>query len=111
MGGKPLEVGAFSTFTFGGIFNPNFVSWLLEETSNINFPPQVAADVISGVVVDPPNVDVRVKVGDSRSNRFRDMRLLHFGKAERRRRTSAHRSNKKPSKQLVGQAKRRTNKI
>ena len=37
-----------------------------------------ASDVISGVVIDLTGVEVRVKLGDSRSNSSRDMRLPHF---------------------------------
>ena len=44
-----------------------------------NFRPEVYSDVISGVVVDPTGVKkVGVKFGDSKSNRSRDIRLLHF---------------------------------
>ena len=39
---------------------------------------EVVSDVISGVVIDPTGVKVRVKFGDSRSNRSRDIRLPHF---------------------------------
>ena len=34
-----------------------------------NCQPEVASDVISGVVVDPSGVDFSVKLGDSRSTR------------------------------------------
>ena len=43
-----------------------------------NFRPEVPSDIISGVVVDPAGVKVRVKFGDSGSNRSRDIRLPHF---------------------------------
>ena len=36
------------------------------------------SDVMSSVVVDPNGVKVRVKFGDSRSNRSRNIRLPHF---------------------------------
>ena len=36
--------------------------------------PEVGSDVISGEVVDPASLKVRVKYGDSRSNRSRDIR-------------------------------------
>ena len=36
------------------------------------------SDVISGAVVDPTGVKVRVKFGDSRSNRSRDIGLPDF---------------------------------
>ena len=36
------------------------------------------SDVISGAVVDATGVKVRVKFGDSVSNRSRDIRLSHF---------------------------------
>ena len=40
-----------------------------------NFRPEVVSDVISGVVVDPADVKVFVKFGDSVSNRSRDKQL------------------------------------
>ena len=43
-----------------------------------NFRPEAASDVISGVAVEPTGVKVRVKFGDSRQNRSRDIRLPHF---------------------------------
>ena len=43
-----------------------------------NCQPEVVSDVISGVVVDSTGVKVRVKFGDSRLNRSRDIRLPHF---------------------------------
>ena len=43
-----------------------------------NFRREVHGDVISSVIVDPTGVKVRVKFGDSRSNRSRDIRLPHF---------------------------------
>ena len=47
--------------------------------SNVdNFRPEVYSDVISRVVVDPTGLKVRVKLGDSRSNPPRDIRLPHF---------------------------------
>ena len=36
------------------------------------------SDVISSVVVEPTGMKVRVKFGDSSSNRSRDIRLPHF---------------------------------
>ena len=38
---------------------------------------------MSGVGIEEVGVDIRVKLGDSRSNRFRDMRLSHFVTDER----------------------------
>ena len=43
-----------------------------------NCQPEVVTDVISGVVVGPMGVTARAKFDDSRSNRSRDIRLLHF---------------------------------
>ena len=43
-----------------------------------NCQPEVVSDVISGVVVEPTGAKVRVKVGDSRSNRSRDIPLPHL---------------------------------
>ena len=43
-----------------------------------NFQPGVHTDVISGLVVDPMGAKVHVNVGDSRSNRSRDILLPHF---------------------------------
>ena len=43
-----------------------------------NFRPEGDSDVIFGMVVDPTGVKVRVKAGDSRSSRSRDIRLPHF---------------------------------
>ena len=45
---------------------------------------EAASDVISDVIVDPTGVDVRVKFGDSKSNRSRDIGLPHFVTDERR---------------------------
>ena len=39
-----------------------------------DFRQEVASDVISGVVVQPTRMDVRMKCGDSRSNRSQDIR-------------------------------------
>ena len=41
-----------------------------------NFRPEVHSDVISGVLVDPTGMKVRVKFGDSRSNHSRDIDCL-----------------------------------
>ena len=38
--------------------------------------PEIDTDVISGVAVDNVGVDGPIKFGDSRSNRFRDIRGL-----------------------------------
>ena len=38
----------------------------------------MVGDAISSAVVDSTCVKVRVKFGDSKSNRFRDIRLPHF---------------------------------
>ena len=43
-----------------------------------NCQPELVSDVISGAVVDPTGVKIRVKFGDSRSNRSRDIRLPDF---------------------------------
>ena len=43
-----------------------------------NFRPEVANDVVSGEAVELVGVDVRVKFGDSRSNRYRYIRAAHF---------------------------------
>ena len=43
-----------------------------------NFRQEVASDVISGVDVEQVGMNTRVKFGDSRSNRSRDIRLPHF---------------------------------
>ena len=39
---------------------------------------EAVSDVISGVLVDPTGVEVSAKFGDSRQNRFLDIRLPHF---------------------------------
>ena len=54
----------------GGIFN-RFVNFN-------NCQLEVVSDVISGVVVDPTGMKASVNFGDSRSNRSRDIRLLHL---------------------------------
>ena len=36
--------------------------------------PEIDNAVISGVAIDNVGVDVHIKIGDSRSNRFRDIR-------------------------------------
>ena len=47
--------------------------------SNVdNFRPEVRSDIISGMVVGPMGVKASVKLGDSRSNRSRDIRLPQF---------------------------------
>ena len=46
--------------------------------------PYVDNDVISGVAVDSAGVDIRIKFGDSRSNRFRDIRGADFVSNERK---------------------------
>ena len=47
--------------------------------SNVdNFRPEEASDVIFGVVLELAGVDVSVIFGDSKSNRYQDMRLPHF---------------------------------
>ena len=43
-----------------------------------SFRSEVVSDVISSVVLNPTGVKVRVKFGDSWSNRSRDIRLPHF---------------------------------
>ena len=71
---KPSEA-AFSTIFFRG-----------------NFRQEVDSDVISGVIVDPTGVKVRVNFGYSRSKCSRGMRLSHFvtNVPRRRRRRSSH---------------------
>ena len=60
---RPKAVG-------GAIFGP---------FSNVsNFRPDVHSDVVSVEVVEATGLKVRVKLGESRSNRSRDMRLPHF---------------------------------
>ena len=51
-----------------------------------NFWLEVANDVISGVAVEYVIMDVRLKLGDSRSNRSRDIRAAHFVMDDERRR-------------------------
>ena len=48
-----------------GIFGPF--------SNDDNFRPEVYSDVMSSVVVDLTGVKVRVKYGDSKSNRCRDI--------------------------------------
>ena len=43
-----------------------------------NFRPEAASDVISGVDVEQVGMNVHIKFGESRSNRFRDIRLRQF---------------------------------
>ena len=43
-----------------------------------NFRAEVVSDVISAMITEPTGVKVRVKFGDCRSNRSRDIRLPHF---------------------------------
>ena len=50
-----------------------------------SFRPEVVSDVIYGADVEQVNVNVRVKLGDSRSNRSREIRLPHFMTDEQRR--------------------------
>ena len=45
-----------------------------------NFRSVVASDVISGGYMEAGILNVRVKLGDSRSNRYRDIRLPNFVK-------------------------------
>jgi hypothetical protein len=45
--------------------------------------PEIDNDVMSGVAVDNVGVDVHIKFGDSRSNRFRDIRGADFVSNER----------------------------
>ena len=73
-----------------------------------SFQPEVVNDVVSGVVVDPTGVKLHMESGDSRSNRFRDIRLPHFvtngddndDNAGVRRRSS-HKGKKKFSLQIL----------
>ena len=48
-----------------------------------NFRPEAVSEVLSGVDVECVGVDVRVKLGDSTSNRSRDIRAAHFVTNER----------------------------
>ena len=48
-----------------------------------NFRPEVANDVISGMIVDPTSLKVFERFGDSMSSRSRDIRLSHFATDER----------------------------
>ena len=48
-----------------------------------NFRPEIVSDVISGVVVELVGADVRVKFGDSRTKRSRDIRAVQFVMDER----------------------------
>ena len=59
-----------------------FVQYLITFCSR----PEVASDVISGAVVDPTGMKVSVKLGDSRSDRYRDIRLPQMRDEQRRRR-------------------------
>ena len=43
-----------------------------------NIRPEVDSDVISAAVINLTGVKVRVKSSDSKSNRYRDIRLSHF---------------------------------
>ena len=45
--------------------------------------PEIDNDVMSGLAVDNVGVDVHIKFGDSRSNRFRDIRGADFVSNER----------------------------
>ena len=49
-----------------------------------NFRPEVASDVMFGVVVERTRMDVTGKFGDSRSNRSRDIRAARFVMDEQR---------------------------
>ena len=48
------------------------------------FRPEVVSDVISAVAVEQVGLDIRVKFGDSRSNRLRDNRAVKLVMDERR---------------------------
>ena len=43
-----------------------------------NFWSEVASDVKAATIVDYGDIDIRVKYGDSGSNRPRDIRVAHF---------------------------------
>ena len=59
--------------------------WIFDRSFNFdNWQPTVANDIISGVVVQDVGLDVVTKLGDSRLNRSRDIRLPHFLTNERR---------------------------
>ena len=45
--------------------------------------PEVDGDVISGVAIENIGVDIPIKFGDSRSNRFGDIRGANFVSNER----------------------------
>ena len=63
------------TQTFLDKFHPKQSEAAFSTIFQNNFRLEVVSDVISGVVVDPTDMKVRVKFGDSRSNRSRDIRL------------------------------------
>ena len=44
---------------------------------------EVASGVVSSAFVDHTGMDIRIKFGDSRSNPYLNMRLLHFVTGER----------------------------
>ena len=52
--------------------------WHFRHFFHCSFRPEVVGDVISGAAVDPTGEKVRLKSGDSRSNRSRNVRLPHF---------------------------------
>ena len=58
--------------------------------SRDNFRPEIVSDVISGLAVQHVGVDVYVKVGGSRSNRFRYIQTAHFVMDDERRRRHWH---------------------
>ena len=62
-----------------------------------NFRPEVASDVISGMNVEQVGMNVHVKFGDFRSNRFRDIRLPHFVTNDTGVRWSSHKGKTLPS--------------
>ena len=69
-----------------------------------NFRPEAVDDVISDADAEQVSMDVRVKLGDSRSNGSQDIRLLHFVMDERRRRrlTRAYAGQHKRPKHHTG---------
>ena len=57
---------------------PKAAGGILDGFSRCSFRPEVASDVITGVVNQDVGMHVCANFGDSRSNRSRDIRLPHF---------------------------------
>ena len=62
--------------------------------SRDNFQPEVVSDVIPcpSVTVEWADLDVRMKLGDCRPNRYRDIRAVHFVIDDDERRSSSHKA-------------------